>query len=650
MCGLTGFVASNNNFPENWRETLCAMAGQIAHRGPDSSGVWSDPGAGVALAHRRLAILDLSPQGHQPMVSASGRFVIVFNGEIYNYRQIMDDLIVLGHGFRGHSDTEVMLAAIEQWGIKDAITRFNGMFAFAIWDNQTSTLFLVRDRLGEKPLFFGVVDSQFVFGSELKALKAHPQWRGEIDTDALAMFMRYGYIPAPYSIYKQINKIRPGEILSVNFSGSAIKTKAEQYWSMTEVIKKANRNLIVASDDEMISGLEQLLLDSIRQQMVADVPLGAFLSGGIDSSTVVALMQSLSTQPIETFTVGFDYDGFDEAEYARKIAQYLGTHHTELYVDSNDALNVIPKLADIYDEPFADSSQIPTYLVSQLTRRHVTVSLSGDGGDELFCGYSRYFLVNNFWMKIAWLPVSLRKRFADYVLGIPIDHLESRFSWLRPLFARYGQAGTAGDKIKKAALVVGAKSNAEFYSLLTSNWIDTLGLLVSENDGEFEHPIFIRNLDFSQDFVSHMMFSDTVRYLPDDILVKVDRAAMANSLESRIPMLDYRIVEYAWRLPLSVKYRNKQGKWILRQVLNKYVPQEMFDRPKKGFSVPMRSWLAGPLRDWTEELLDENRMREQGFFKPSFIREKWQEHLQGKRNWQSQIWSVLVFQSWLASQ
>ena len=648
MCGITGLVQTSN-FAHSWEQVLTSMSEQISYRGPDSNGIWYDAEAGIGLAHRRLAIIDLSPEGHQPMLSGSGRYVIAFNGEIYNYQTLMDELIALGHQFRGHSDTEVILAAIEQWGIKDAVSRFIGMFAMAIWDRQTKNLYLVRDRLGEKPLYYGKIGKAFVFGSELKALKAYPQWNGKIDPDALTLYMKHGYIPTPHSIYKGIKKLTPGSIMTVDFSRSDFVISEMTYWSMDDVVYEGHMNPLIDSDEGMITGLEQLLLASVKQQMVADVPLGAFLSGGIDSSTVVALMQSMSSQPVQTFSIGFDYDGYDEAGYARQVAHHLGTDHTELYVTADDAINVIPKLPLIYDEPFADSSQIPTYLVAELTRRHVTVSLSGDGGDELFCGYSRYFMVNNIWKKISLLPRFSRRLIANLILRTPVERLDGLFKWLNPLFSKYSQPGRAGDKLKKAAYLLNAANPDEFYSLFTANRID--GLLMDEGcKHETDVSLHENKCLSSNSLVSKMMYRDTIKYLPDDILVKVDRATMAHSLESRIPLLDHRVVEYAWRLPLSVKYRNGQGKWILRQVLNKYVPEKYFERPKMGFGVPMCDWLSGPLKDWGEALLDENNIRQQGYLNADIIREKWIEHSQGVRNWHSQLWSVLVFQAWLEKQ
>jgi asparagine synthase (glutamine-hydrolysing) len=646
MCGIAGFIQRDKS-PDGWRDVLSSMANQLVHRGPDSSGIWFDAQAGVGLAHRRLSIIDLSPDGHQPMVSRSGRFVIVFNGEIYNFETLRADLIAYGHSFRGRSDTEVILASIEQWGIAAAVLRFTGMFAFALWDRSRRTLHLVRDRLGEKPLYFGNVGQAFAFASELKALRRHPEWEGKVNRDALTLFMARGNVPAPMSIYNGIRKQRPGSIISVEFSRQVPTLTEALYWSMDEVVDQGQRHIVRGSEDDMISNLEELLKSSIKQQMVADVPLGAFLSGGIDSSTVVAIMQSVSCRPIKTFSIGSTYNDFDEAGFAKAVADHLGTDHTELYVSADDALSVISRLPSVYDEPFADSSQIPTYLVAELARRHVSVSLSGDAGDELFCGYGRYFLTNDLWKTIAWLSPSMRRRIARSLLLAPTGYLDRGFSWLGPLFSRYGRAGRAGDKLKKAALLLGSKTPDEFYRLLISRCTDELvqheeGKHESERDEDVQRSVPVVGL------VQRMMYLDTIEYLPDDILVKVDRATMANSLESRIPLLDHRVVEYAWQLPLAVKYRNRQGKWILRQVLSKYVPKALIERPKMGFGIPIAAWLRGPLREWAEELLSEHRLRQEGYLNVALIREKWSEHLTGARNWQAALWSVLMFQAWLS--
>jgi asparagine synthase (glutamine-hydrolysing) len=644
MCGIAGFI-QRDKAPDGWRSVLSSMANQLVHRGPDSSGIWFDTQAGVGLAHRRLSIIDLSPGGHQPMLSRSGRFVIVFNGEIYNFEALRAELIAYGHSFRSRSDTEVILSSIEQWGIGAAVSRFTGMFAFALWDCSRRTLHLVRDRLGEKPLYYGRVGKAFAFASELKALRRHPEWEGTVNRDALSQLMGRGNVPAPMSIYKGIRKQRPGSILTIEFSRRVPAVTEVLYWSMNEVVDQGQRNIVCGSENDMICELEEVLKSSIKQQMIADVPLGAFLSGGIDSSTVVGIMQSISCRPIKTFSIGLAYEDFDEARSAKAVAGHLGTDHTELYVSESDALSVIPRLPSVYDEPFADSSQIPTYLIAQLARRHVTVSLSGDAGDELFCGYRRYFLTNDLWKTIDWLPPSLRLRIAKSLMTASASQLDTCFKWLSPLFNKYGRAGRAGDKLKKAAALLTAKTPSELYRLLTTR--ETNGLLryeavthECEEDGGSECLLPIAD-------VLQMMYRDTVGYLPDDILVKVDRATMANSLEPRIPLLDHRVVEYAWQLPLGVKFRDGQGKWILRQLLSKYIPKALIDRPKVGFEVPIAAWLRGPLREWAEDLLSEHRLRQESYLNVASIREKWSEHLAGGRNWQAALWSVLMFQAWL---
>ncbi len=649
MCGIAGFMQPRH-WPQNGEEILSGMARRIQHRGPDSAGIWYDEQAGIGLAHRRLAIVDLSPEGHQPMTSNSGRYIIVFNGEIYNHRQIRQELATHGHVFHGHSDTEAILAAMEEWGLKIAISRFIGMFAFALWDTQKNQLHLVRDRMGEKPLYYGKAGTSFVFCSELKALEACPQWEGTLDHVALEIFMNCGYIPAPYSIFQGIHKLMPGSVATIVANHARTEVVQESYWTIEQAVAAGRSNPIHAHEQDMVSELERLMLDAIQHQMIADVPLGAFLSGGIDSSTVVALMQSMSSSPVHTFSIGFGDEGYNEAGYAKQVADHLGTHHTELYVSPEQALNMIPKLPLIYDEPFADPSQIPTYLVSNLARRDVTVSLSGDGGDELFCGYSRYFLVDKMWRRISILPRPVRRFAAKLISNTPTERLDRLFHWLNPLFNKYSSAGRTGDKLKKAAYPLGAADQSSFYRMLSANWTRGDELLLGldrVDDARQEAP---EQGIHTVSFVEQMMYLDTKTYLPDDILVKLDRASMANSLESRVPLLDHRIVEYAWRLPLSVKYKKGQGKWILREVLNRHVPARLFDRPKMGFGAPIALWLRGPLQEWAESLLNEHRIRQQGYLNATVIRRKWHEHLSGIRNWHRQLWTVLIFQAWLEEQ
>lgn len=665
MCGLTGFFQASGFDSAQAHALSTRMGERIAHRGPDDLGVWLDANVGIALAHRRLSILDLSPAGHQPMVSVSGRYVIVFNGEIYNHLELRQEL---GKGtlppapspagvrgeiaWRGHSDTETLLAGFEAWGIEATLKKTVGMFAIALWDRAERILTLARDRMGEKPLYYGWQGKTFLFGSELKALKAHPAFRGEINRDAITLLLRHNYIPAPYSIYKGIRKLSPGTWLQIPFGmgrDAAQEEEPQAYWSLRDVSRAGQAVPFAGSEVEAVDALEEILKRSIGLQMMADVPLGAFLSGGIDSSTVVALMQTQSTRPVKTFTIGFNEAGYNEAEDAKKVARYLGTEHTELYISPQEAMAVIPKLPTLYDEPFSDSSQIPTFLVSQMARRYVTVSLSGDAGDELFGGYNRYFQGRKIWNKIRRIPRPLRGLAAKMITSVSpqrLDRIAEAFSSMIPGELR---AGRAGDKLHKLAEIIDKESPEALYKELVSHWKSPSSVVMDSH----EPPTVIS--DRSQwadmdDFTLRMMYLDTMTYLPDDILVKVDRAAMGVSLETRVPFLDHNVVEFAWRLPLSLKVRNGQSKWILRQVLYKYVPAELIERPKMGFGVPIDTWLRGPLRDWAEELLNENRLRQEGFFEPAPIREKWVEHLSGKRNWQYHLWDVLMFQAWLEAQ
>ncbi len=644
MCGIAGFLVKNRmNYGGNLSEQATHMSAAIISRGPDDSGVWTDKAAGVALSHARLSIVDLSPAGHQPMESASGRYAIVFNGEIYNHKEIRYNLRDQVSYWRGHSDTETLLNAIEVWGLESTLKRCEGMFALAVWDRAKSTLMLARDRLGEKPLYYGWqgegVNTAFLFGSELKALRKHPSFKFDINRDAINLLLRHNCIPAPYSIYNKISKLMPGTILSISINDT--EPKISEYWSLKEVAMKGLDNLHSGGDTEVINGLEDVLKRSVEQQMVADVPLGAFLSGGVDSSLIVALMQQQSTQPVKTFTIGFSDDLYNEAKYAKEVAKYLNTDHAELYVSHQDAINVIPKLPKIYDEPFSDSSQIPTFLVSQLARDHVTVSLSGDAGDELFCGYNRYLLTDQLWGKLSMLPVSMRRGLAGMMTTLSPEAFNKFLGFL--------PYNRVGEKIHKAASVMESSSIDELYLRLVSHWNNPESIVLNSSEPITQLTSANSNISrLSQ--IQKMMLMDTLTYLPDDILTKVDRAAMGVSLETRIPFLNHNVVEYAWRMPMNFKVRNGEGKWALRQILYKYIPKEMIERPKMGFGVPIDSWLRGPLREWAEELLDESRLRQEGFFNPEQIRQKWREHLSGTRNWQHQLWDVLMFQAWLEEQ
>ncbi len=631
MCGVTGFINNSHlkSTTENLNEFIGRMTDAIKHRGPDDHGAWLDADRGVALGFRRLAILDLSPAGHQPMFSANDRYVMAFNGEIYNYSELRDELAALGHGFRGASDTEVMLAGILQWGVDNAVRRFNGMFAIALWDRQESTLHLVRDRMGIKPLYYGWCDGVFLFGSELKSLHAHPSFHAEIDRDSLSLYLRHNYIPAPHSIYHGIKKLLPGNILSINLRDGKPIEDMRSYWSAYEAVSYGIRNPFQGGSHDAINELDALLRESVRLRMVADVPLGAFLSGGIDSSLIVALMQLQSNRPVKTFSIGFNEQEYNEAHYAKKVASHLGSDHTELYVSSVDAMNVIPLLPALYDEPFGDSSQIPTYLVSKLAREHVTVSLSGDGGDELFAGYSRYARSKKIWSSIGWLPYSFRHaagRISARIAGLQTTNsLSTKFFFLSETLS--------------------AIDMEQLYLRLMSQWEYPDQLVIN---GHEHSTLLTDQLPHSLNYTERMMYFDLMTYLPDDILVKLDRASMGVSLEARAPYLDdHRVVEFAWRLPIDMKVHQGQGKWILRQVLNRYVPKKLFERPKMGFGVPIDTWLRGPLHEWAEDLLDENRIRTEGYLNPGLIRKRWSEHQQNQKNWQYPIWTMLMFQAWL---
>ncbi len=585
--------------------------------------------------------------GHQPMLSASGRYVVAYNGEIYNFHHLQKELEQQGFQFHGHSDTEALLAAVEAWGVERALRRFVGMFAFALWDRRERTLYLARDRLGEKPLYYGWQGKSFLFASELKALRQHPGWMGEINRDALALYMRHNYVPAPWSIYQGIYKLVPGTLLKIPADCSpGHLPNPEPYWSAIEIVERGIADPFMGNAGEAVDALESLLRETLADKMISDVPLGAFLSGGYDSTLVVALMQSLSAQPVKTFSIGFHEEGYNEAHHAKAVAGHLGTDHTELYVTPEEAMAVIPRLPHLYDEPFADSSQIPTFLVSQLARQQVTVSLSGDGGDELFGGYNRYAQGRQIVDRLQRLPGPARLLVARGLRMLPPSAWNRVFQVLGPVLPRRLRVPLPGDKLHKLAGVLGRGGDRALYKGLVSHWNEPEKVVLGgrELPTALTDPKRQARLD---DFTDYMMFTDLVSYLPDDILVKVDRAAMGVSLETRVPLLDHRVVEFAWRLPRRLKVRDGQGKWILRQVLYRYVPREIMDRPKMGFGVPIDHWLRGPLRDWADSLLDEGRLRREGWFDPAPIRRKWQEHLSGERNWAYHLWDVLMFQAWL---
>jgi len=614
------------------------MAAALVHRGPDDGQCWSDSQSRVAFGHRRLAIVDLSPAGRQPMVSASGRFTIAYNGEVYSYRDIRRELESDGVRFRGHSDTEVILEGFDRWGIPATLERMIGMFAIALWDNRDRELHLLRDRLGIKPLYWGSVNGGLIFASELKALRAHPGWEPTLNRDAVAAFLRHNYIPAPHSIYKGINKLEPG--CHLRFRPDC-EPDVQRYWDFRKVAKSGIAGRLDVSLDEATRRLDTLLLDAVGRRMVADVPLGALLSGGIDSSVVTSLMQAQSGRPIRTFSIGFSESGFDEAPHARAIAEHLGTDHTELYVDASQALEVIPRLPDFYDEPFADSSQIPTFLVCELSRRHVTVALSGDGGDEVFAGYNRYLFAERGWRRLQRLPLALRRLSARILRRIPETALDS-CARLLPETVRPGQFGL---KVRKASLALLHETPDSMYRQMLTHWDDP-GRLVRdarEPRGELWDDTLAAEVP---NFTERMQYLDTLTYLPDDILTKVDRASMAVSLEARVPLLDHRVVEFAWSLPFDFRMANGQSKLVLRKVLENYLPTRLTERPKMGFGIPIDSWLRGPLREWAESLLNERRLEVQGLLEPAPILQHWLAHQRGENNAYA-LWNVLVLQAWL---
>ncbi len=633
MCGVAGlFDYRARRAPTALAVQARAMADALKHRGPDAGDVWCDAAAGIALGHRRLSIIDLSPAGAQPMVSSCGRFVVSFNGEVYNADVLRPELEAAGRKFRGHCDTEVMVEGFAVWGVEATLKRLIGMFALALWDRQERALYLVRDRLGIKPMYWIETGGTLLFGSELKALRTVKEWAPELDRDAVGAYLRFAYVPGTRGIYRGLRQLAPGTML-VARAGEPIAIRA--FWSLDEAAARGQAERFAGSEDEAATILDALLTDAVKRRMVADVPLGAFLSGGIDSSTVLALMQKSSNRPVRSFSIGFHERDFDEAPHAARVAKHLGTDHTELYVAPDHALEVIPRLPEMYDEPFADASQIPTFLVSEMTRRHVTVALSGDGGDELFAGYTRYFRAEAVRRVLDAVPQRARGVAAAAVRSVAPGTWSALGSWAMPQF---------GDRLHKLAGAL-ARTPADFYRLMVTHW-DNPGAIVR---GGVEPKGLLwdeRVAARVPDPVERMQYLDTLTYLPDDILTKVDRASMAVSLEARVPLLDHRVVEFSWRLKPALKASGGTGKRVLRRVLDRYVPRELIDRPKMGFGVPIDSWLRGPLKDWAENLLSERRLAAEGVFDPAPIRARWREHLSGERNWQYPLWTVLMFQAW----
>jgi asparagine synthase (glutamine-hydrolysing) len=642
MCGITGLFARRVESQERLYELATTMAMCIAHRGPDDSGVFTDADAGLGLGFRRLSIIDLSEAGHQPMISASGRYSLIFNGEIYNFAELRAQLEREGHApsWRGHSDSEVILAAVEAWGLETTVKKFVGMFGLALWDRRERVLHLVRDRFGVKPLYYGWAAQTWVFGSELKALTSHPDFDRTIDRDAVALYARYAYIPAPHTIYRNARKLPPGSILSIPFEGTP---EPRAYWSAADAATRGIANRFRGSDDEALHEVEAMLRESVRLRMISDVPLGVFLSGGIDSSIVAALMQAQNSAPVKTFTIGFAESEWNEADDAAAVAKHLRTDHTELRVTAQDAMDVIPLLPVMYDEPFADASQIPTYLVSKLARQSVTVALSGDGGDELFGGYNRYFIGRTLWRRFGFLPPPARRAASALLRTVPVGAWNSALAPSNRFVPKRVRRERAGERIHKLAHAMAAGSPDVLYQEIISQWTNVV-------PGSREPLVAVTDkARWPQiaDYTERQMYLDQVSYLPDDILVKVDRASMAVSLEAREPLLDHRLAELAWTLPLDMKIRGGKGKWLLRKLLTRYVPEELIERPKRGFGLPIDSWLRGPLRPWAESLLDERRLKNEGFFAPDPIVRKWREHLAGKGEWQQYLWTILMFQAWL---
>lgn len=639
MCGFTGFLDfARATGVDTLADLVGRMAATIAHRGPDDAKIWVDGAGGAALGFRRLAIVDLSEAGAQPMVSACGRFVMVYNGEVYNAEDLRPALAARGIAFRGHSDTEVMLEAFAAWGVEATITRLIGMFAFALWDRSERRLTLGRDRMGIKPLYFGRFGQTFFFGSQPKSFRPHPAWRGEIDRDSLAAFLRFAYVPAPRSIFSGLRQLRPGHLAEIDAGGQVTETC---YWDLRAKAAAGRSDRSPDDDETAIEELDLLLRDAVGRRMIADVPLGALLSGGIDSSTVVALMQAQSARPVKTFTIGFAEDGFDEAPHAAAVARHLGTDHHELYVAPADARDVIPDLPRWYDEPFADSSQIPTLLVSALARKEVTVVLSGDGGDELLAGYNRYLHGKRL---ITWterVPRPLRNAGASLLQAVPAGAWDG----LARVLPRSGpRAVRAADRAAKLALMLRAGAEERLYRQLVGQWPSPEALVPGA--AEPVDAIWSGSLaEEVPDFVERMQLIDMLTYLPDDILAKVDRASMAVGLEARVPLIDHRVVEHCFHLPARQRIRHGETKWLLRRVLDRYVPRALVDRPKMGFGVPIDAWLRGPLREWAEALLAPHRLVEEGLA-PAPIRERWQQHLSGTANWQYPLWCVLMYQSW----
>ena len=646
MCAIAGLWDSRSTEPEALTSAARSMADSLRHRGPDDEGIWIDAGHSLALAHRRLAIIDLSPAGHQPMVSQCGRYVIVFNGECYNFQEIRHDLVARGSQLRGHSDTEVIVESFARFGIEPTLQRMAGMFAIALWDKSTAKLTLIRDRVGKKPLYYGTVNGRFVFASELKAFHGVLRDQLTLDHAALKWFLQFGYIPAPLSVFREIRKLRPGHLLTI--ASPETMGESKPYWSVTSAHETASRSRQELTDDEAITAFEKLLKQCVGERMISDVPLGAFLSGGIDSSLVVAAMQAQSSRPVRTFSIAFQEPEFNEGPHARLVSEHLGTQHTELLVTAREAQEVIPRLADIYDEPFADASEIPTCLLSQLTRRHVTVSLSGDGGDELFLGYGHYEQAATRIDRMLNTPLFMRRITARVLESVPESIVDGACKTATALLGRRATRGTRlrSHYVLKYAHALSRRTALGMYQAITADWFNPdLALIKNGQPGRVE--LADAATSVATNSIEKFGLHDLAVYIPDDILVKVDRASMAWSLEARAPLLDHRMIEFALGLPYHFKRRNGIGKWLLREALYKHVPREMVDRPKQGFAVPVGQWMNGPLRDWAEDLLSPESLGRHGLFNAKVIRQRWTEHKSGEHNWERLLWNVVILQAWL---